>query len=102
MFDLSKDVNKELGIDMKMSKYFLFPYGNPDLLRQMINIHQPDGIMIYTDPRFWIWLFHMEHEIRQNIPIFIITFGTIATPKYNENYYESCDLIMNISKQTCL
>ena len=26
--------------------------------------------MIYTDPRFWVWLFDMEHELRQNIPIF--------------------------------
>ena len=22
------------------------------------------------NPRFWGWLYHMEHEIRQNIPIF--------------------------------
>ena len=58
-------------------------------------------IMIYTDPRFWIWLFHMEHEIRQNIPIFYYNIWDDWQPQYNENYYESCDLIMNISKQTC-
>ena len=42
MFDLSKDVNKELGIDSEDVKVFpVSGYGNPDLLRQMINIHQP-------------------------------------------------------------
>jgi len=103
MFDLSKDVNKELGIDNANVKVFpVSGYGNPDILRQMINMEQPDAIMIYTDPRFWIWLFHMEHEIRQNIPIFYYNiWDDLPAPQYNQNYYESCDLIMNISKQTC-
>ena len=103
MFDLSADINKELGIDNANVKvYPVDGYGNPDLLRQMINMEQPDAIMIYTDPRFWIWLFHMEHEIRQNIPIFYYNiWDDWPAPQYNENYYESCDLIMNISKQTC-
>ena len=60
MFDLSKDVNKELGIDNANVKVFpVNGYGNPDLLRQMIAMEQPDAIMIYTDPRFLMWLFHM-------------------------------------------
>ena len=103
MFDLSEDVNKGLGIDNASVKVFpVSGYGNPDILRQMINMEQPDAIMIYTDPRFWIWLFHMEHEIRQNIPIFYYNiWDDWPAPQYNENYYESCDLIMNISKQTC-
>ena len=103
MFDLSADINKELGIDNANVKvYPVDGYGNPEILRQMINMEQPDAIMIYTDPRFWIWLFHMEHEIRQNIPIFYYNiWDDWPAPQYNENYYESCDLIMNISKQTC-
>ena len=103
MFDLSEDINKEQGIDNANVKVFpVSGYGNPDILRQMINMEQPDAIMIYTDPRFWIWLFHMEHEIRQNIPIFYYNiWDDLPAPQYNQNYYESCDLIMNISKQTC-
>ena len=34
-----------------------------------MEIEKPDAIMHFTDPRFWIWLYQMEHEIRQNIPI---------------------------------
>ena len=103
MFDLSKDINKERGIDNANVKVFpVNGYGNPDLLRQMIAMEQPDAIMIYTDPRFWIWLFHMEHEIRQNIPIFYYNiWDDWPAPKYNESYYESVDLMLNISKQTC-
>jgi len=103
MFDLSEDVNKDKGIDNASVKVFpVNGYGNPELLRQMINMERPDAIMIYTDPRFWIWLYHMEHEIRQNIPIFYYNiWDDWPAPQYNENYYESCDLMMNISKQTC-
>jgi glycosyltransferase involved in cell wall biosynthesis len=43
----------------------------------------------------------MEHEIRQNVPIFYYNiWDDRPTPRYNEFFYESCDLIMNISKQT--
>ena len=102
-FDLSKDINEERGIDNASVKIFpVSGYGNPDLLRQLVNFEQPDAIMIYTDPRFWVWLFHMEHEIRQNIPIFYYNiWDDWPAPQYNQNYYESVDLMMNISKQTC-
>jgi len=102
VFDLSEDVNKEKGIDNAYVKiYPINGYGNPDLLRNLINTERPDAIMIYTDPRFWQWLYHMEHEIRQNIPIFYYNiWDDFPAPQYNESYYESCDLMMNISKQT--
>ena len=60
-----------------------------------------DAILHYTDPRFWGWLYDMEHELRQNIPIFYYNiWDDWPAPHYNEFFYESCDLIMNISKQT--
>jgi len=60
-----------------------------------------DAILHYTDPRFWDWLYNMEHEIRQNIPIFYYNiWDDLPYPRWNEPFYESCDLIMNISKQT--
>ncbi len=103
MFDLSSDINKEKGIDNAYVKvYPISGYGNPEILRHLINTEKPDAIMMYTDPRFWGWLYHMEHEIRQNIPIFYYNiWDDYPAPQYNQSYYESCDLIMNISKQTC-
>ena len=76
-------------------------YGNPDMIRHIISIEKPDAILHFTDPRFWIWLYQMEHEIRQNIPIFYYNiWDDLPDPEYNTNYYRSSDLLMGISKQT--
>ena len=76
-------------------------YGNADMLRQIMDIEKPDAILHYTDPRFWIWLYNMEHEIRQNIPIMYYNiWDDIPDPMYNRDYYRSSDLLMAISKQT--
>ena len=62
---------------------------------------KPDGIIHFTDPRFWQWLYDMEHEIRQQIPIMYYNiWDDLPYPHWNENAYESCDLLMAISKQT--
>jgi glycosyltransferase involved in cell wall biosynthesis len=43
----------------------------------------------------------MEHEIRQEIPIFYYNiWDDLPDPKYNRDYYRSSDLLMGISKQT--
>ena len=93
---------EETGVkDAKLTIYPTDGYGNPDLLRQLLDFEKPDAILHYTDPRFWRWLYDMEHEIRQEIPIFYYNiWDDWPAPHYNEFFYESCDLIMNISKQT--
>ena len=103
LIDMNDVVRKETGIeDANLKVLPIDGYGNQELIRDLIRTEKPDAIMIYTDPRFWIWLFEMEHEVRQNIPIFYYNiWDDWPAPKYNQNYYESCDLIMNISKQTC-
>jgi len=102
IFDLADSMREETGIEDAYCKiYPVDGYGNPDIVRELIQIEKPDAIMIYTDPRFWIWLFEMEQELRQNIPIFYYNiWDDLPYPRWNEPYYESCDLIMNISKQT--
>ena len=76
-------------------------YGDQSQLREIMAIEKPDAILHFTDPRFWIWLYQMEHEIRQNIPIMYYNiWDDLPTPKYNTNYYRSSDLLMAISKQT--
>ncbi len=76
-------------------------YGNPEQLRTIINIEKPDAILHFTDPRFWGWLYQMEHEIRSEIPIMYYNiWDDIPDPLYNKNFYRSCDLLMAISKQT--
>jgi len=67
----------------------------------MIMRHQPDAILHFTDPRYWRWLYEIEAEIRENIPIlFYHIWDDLPDPKYNRDYYESCDWLGCISKQT--
>jgi glycosyltransferase involved in cell wall biosynthesis len=101
-FDMSADVQKETGVkDASVTVYPCDGYGNPDLVRQLIKIEKPDAIMHFTDPRFWGWLYNMEHEIRQEMPLLYLNiWDDLPYPHWNENFYETCDLLMGISKQT--
>jgi len=100
--DMNDSIREETGVeDAYLKIYPISGYGNQELLRQIMNIEKPDAILHYTDPRFWRWLYEMEHELRQHIPIFYYNiWDDWPTPRYNEFFYESCDLIMNISKQS--
>ena len=102
IIDMNQSMVEETGVEDAYLKVLpVSGYGSPELVRQLIQTEKPDAIMIYTDPRFWIWLYQMEHEIRQHIPIFYYNiWDDLPYPMWNEPYYESCDLIMNISKQT--
>ena len=103
IIDMSIAVGNEVKdvVDPYLKIYPISGYGNPELLREIIMIEKPDAIMHFTDPRFWIWLYQMEHEIRQNIPIFYYNiWDDIPDPQYNRDYYRSSDLLMGISKQT--
>ena len=101
-FDLNHDTNQHAGItDASVYLYPIDGYGSPELIRQMMEIEKPDAIMIFTDPRYWIWLFQMEHEIRKQIPlIYLNIWDDLPYPMYNKPYYESCDCLLAISKQT--
>lgn len=100
--DVSGDTNIHAGITD--SSVFIYPndgYGDPNIIRQLIEIERPDAIMFFTDPRYWIWLFQMENEIRKKIPmIYLNIWDDLPAPLYNKPYYESCDALMAISKQT--
>ena len=102
VFDLSQDLNNKLGIeDASLRVIPNNGYGDPMMLRQLMNNFKPDAIYIFTDPRYWVWLFQIEREIRSEIPIFWLNiWDEYPAPKYNEQYYNSVDLLMGISKQT--
>ena len=69
--DMNQVLREETGVeDAKLTIYPSDGYGNPELLRNILSIEKPDAILHYTDPRFWRGLYEMEHEIRQEIPIF--------------------------------
>ena len=100
--DLSADSNQIAGIDdAYVMMYPTSGYGDADFLRQVIKLEKPDAIMLITDPRYFVWLFNIEQEIRKNIPItYLNIWDDYPAPMYNRPYYEACDLLMGISKQT--
>ena len=102
IINMNDSIRNETGVeDASLTIYPISGYGSQELVRELLNREKPDAILHYTDPRFWGWLYDMEHEIRQNIPIFYYNiWDDWPAPQYNEFFYESCDLIMNISKQT--
>jgi glycosyltransferase involved in cell wall biosynthesis len=103
-FDLSADTNTNA--EIKDASVFLYPtdgYGSPELIRQMIAMEKPDAIMLITDPRYFEWLFMIENEIRKQCPIIYLNiWDDYPAPLYNKAFYESCDALLAISKQTKL
>jgi hypothetical protein len=103
-FDLSGDTNINTGLSD--TSVFLYPvdgYGDADLIRQLIKIEKPDAIMLITDPRYFEWLFMIENEIRKTMPIIYLNiWDDYPAPLYNKSFYESCDALLAISKQTQL
>lgn len=102
VLDLNEDVRKQTGVaDANVKIYPFDGYGNPDVIRQLLMVEKPDAILHFTDPRYWIWLYEMEHELRQSVPLFFYhIWDDLPDPKYNRDYYESCDWLGCISKQT--
>lgn len=101
-FDLSADVNKQVGIeDSYVRLYATSGYGTAEIVRELIRTEKPDAILHFTDPRYWTWLYDIEREIRQQMPLMYLNiWDDYPAPLYNKAYYECCDLLMGISKQT--
>ena len=102
VIDLSEHVNEMTKTtDASVKLYPQDGYGNAEILREVIRAEKPDAIMLFTDPRYFAWVFNMEQEIRKNIPItYLNIWDDYPAPMYNRSYYEACDLLMGISKQT--
>ena len=69
-------------------------FGSQDLIRQTLATEKPDLLFIFTDPRFFEWLFAMEDEIHQVCPIaWWHVWDNKPYPSFNNTFYESTDLI---------
>jgi glycosyltransferase involved in cell wall biosynthesis len=100
--DINDDVRKRTGIEDANLKIIPYNgYGDIGILRKLLADEKPDAILHFTDPHYWQWLYDNEHEIRQICPIlYYHIWDNLPDPKYNRDFYESCDWIGAISKQT--
>jgi glycosyltransferase involved in cell wall biosynthesis len=100
--DMNDDVRKRTGVaDAYVRIYPNNGYGNIQIIRKLIKDEKIDAILHFTDPHYWQWLYDAEHEIRQTTPIlYYHIWDNIPDPKFNRDYYESCDWLGCISKLT--
>jgi len=100
--DLSDATNKESGLsDSSVLLYGVDGYGTSQDIQNILMQERPDALMLITDPRYFQHIFNMEDAIRKKIPIFYLNiWDDYPAPRYNQSYYEACDLLMGISKQT--
>lgn len=69
-------------------------FGTPDVLRVALATEKPDLLFIFTDPRFFVWLFDMEDEIHQVCPIvWWHVWDNYPYPDFNNSFYEATDAI---------
>ena len=87
VFDMSAGL-EEFGVkDGYLKVYPVDGYGDEGILREVMALEKPDAILHYTDPRFWIWLYQMENEIRQKMPmIFYTIWDDVPYPMYNREF----------------
>ncbi len=82
----------------------IFPvdgYGNENVIREMLKVHKPDILWFMTDPRFYVWLWDIEDEIREKVPMmYYHVWDNYPYPNFNKKFYDSTDVVCTISKVT--
>tara|TARA_Y100000310_G_scaffold294001_1_gene324066 strand:+ start:742 stop:2007 length:1266 start_codon:yes stop_codon:yes gene_type:complete len=76
-------------------------YGSQEVVRSIIRKEKPDILWFMTDPRFWDWLWLIEHEIRTLVPmVYYHVWDNYPPPQFNRSWYLSNDVVCTISKVT--
>lgn len=76
-------------------------FGNRDMLRVTLANEKPDALFLFTDPRFFIYVWEMEEEIHQICPIvYWHVWDNDPYPAFNRPLYESTDLINCLAHKT--
>lgn len=76
-------------------------FGDKALLRKTLAQVRPDALMLFTDPRFFIWAWEMADEIHQICPIaYWHLWDNPPWPDFNRPLYESTDLVNCINYPT--
>lgn len=76
-------------------------FGNQALLRHALATEKPDLLLLFNDPRFFIWVWQMEDEIHQVCPIaYNHLWDNPPWPEFNKVLYDSTDLINCINWPT--
>ena len=69
-------------------------FGNRDMLLQALAAERPDVLLLFTDPRFFIYVWEMHDEINKICPIaYWHVWDNRPAPVFNKCLYEATDLV---------
>tara|TARA_A200000159_G_scaffold164809_1_gene196451 strand:- start:610 stop:1893 length:1284 start_codon:yes stop_codon:yes gene_type:complete len=87
-----------------MDDWVIYPidgYGNPEIIRSVLQKERPDVLWFMTDPRFYEWLWEIENEVRAYVPmVYYHVWDNFPIPYFNKIWYDSNDEVVTISKVT--
>lgn len=76
-------------------------FGDKNSLRLFLAQEKPDAILLFTDPRFFTWVWEIEDEVHQVCPIaYNHLWDNPPVPTFNKVLYDSTDLINCINYPT--
>lgn len=76
-------------------------HGTKEQLREAIRQVKPAAVVLFTDPRFFIWVWEMEDEVRRHCPIFYWhVWDNDPAPEFNRVLYDSTDHVACLSLKT--
>lgn len=76
-------------------------HGDKNKLREFLAAEKPDVVVLFTDPRFFYWVWEMEDEVRAVCPIvYWHVWDNDPIPEFNRAIYEANDYIMPLSLKT--
>lgn len=76
-------------------------HGDKARLRQMLAEVRPDAVVLFTDPRFFYWVWEMEDEVRAVCPmVYWHVWDNDPVPDFNRPIYEATDHVMALSLKT--
>ena len=76
-------------------------HGSKDILRSVLHAERPTAVVIFTDPRFFHWLYEMEDEVRSFCPLlYWHVWDNDPLPTFNRPLYDSTDHVVALSMKT--
>ncbi len=76
-------------------------HGNKEQLRKFLADEKPDALVLFTDPRFFYWVWEMEDEVRSVCPIvYWHVWDNDPIPEFNRSIYEATDHVLSLSLKT--
>lgn len=76
-------------------------HGDKNIVRQALAEFKPDVLVFFTDPRFFMWLWEIEDEVRSVCPmVYWHVWDNDPPPDFNMPIYEATDHIVSLSLKT--